>query len=210
MTRTINAEETLKIIENIAKAIEENKEYLTRLDSEIGDGDHGINLSRGFTELQHKLSELKGKDIGTILKTVGSAIIDSVGGAVGPLYGIAFIRAGGVIEGKHEIDLNDLVKMFEAAEQGIIDVGNAKLGEKTMLDAVHPAVEALKEAANKNHTLVKALKQSVNAAERGMKNTIQMVAKRGRSMYLGERTLGHQDVGATSCYLMLKSVLDTV
>lgn len=210
MIGTIDTDEMLKVIENIAKTVEENKDYLTRLDSEIGDGDLSINLNRGFTEVRRKLAQLKGKDAGTILKTVGSTLIESVGGAVGPLYGVAFMKAGGVVEGKLEIDLSDLVRMFEVAEQGIVGIGSAKLGEKTMLDAVHPAVEALKEAASKNYTLLKAFEQSVKAAERGMKNTIQMVAKKGRSMYLGERARGHQDVGATSCYLMLKSVLDTL
>jgi len=209
-TLTITAKDTLLAIETIAKTIEENKDYLTRLDSAVGDGDHGINLSTGFRIVKRKLPDLEGRDIGSILETVGLTLIDSVGGAVGPLYGTAFVKAGTVVKGKREIDLNDLVKMFEAARQGVMTIGNAKVGEKTMLDAIHPAVEALKEKANKNSTLIEALVQSVKAAERGMESTKLMLAKRGRSMYLGDRSRGHQDVGATSSYLMLKSVLDTL
>jgi len=210
MIQVISREDVLKILEGIANTIEENLDCLTRLDSAIGDGDHGINLKRGFIEVRRKLNELKGENVGTVLKSVGSTLVSSVGGAVGPLYGIAFIKAGETVEGKHEVNLKDLVEMFEAAKQGIVGIGKAKLGEKTMLDAIYPAVEALKKAANKSFTLIEAFEKSVNAAEEGMKSTIHMVAKRGRSMYLGERSRGIQDVGATSCYLILRSALETL
>jgi len=210
MTETIKTEEMLKVIRNIADVIKENRDYLTMLDSEIGDGDHGINMNRGFLAVQHKLADFRDKDIGTILKNVGSTLFASAGGTGGPLYGTAFMKAGEVVEGKCEIDLNDLVKMFEAAEQGIVDIGNAELVEKTMLDALHPAVETLKESANRNSTLIEALGECANAAYRGMKNTRQMIAKKGRAMYLGERGRGHQDVGATSFYLILKSTVNTL
>jgi len=210
MTQTIKVECVLKILGGMSDTIKENRDYLTMLDSAIGDGDHGINLDKGLSEVRSKLDELRNKDIGTILKTVGSTLISSVGGAVGPLYGIAFMKAGEVAEGKYEVDLHDLVKMFEAAEEGIVNIGEAKLGEKTMLDALHPSVEALKEATNKNCTLIEALEKSVNAAEKGMKHTKQIIAKRGRSMYIGERSRGHQDVGATSYYLILKSTLEAL
>ena len=210
MTQTIRAKDLLKIIENMAYAIEKNVDYLTRLDSEIGDGDHGINLNRSFKEIRQKLGGLKDGDFGMILKMVGSTLISSTGGAVGPLYGTAFMRGGEVVEGKREIDLNDLVEIFDAAERGIQSIGGAKVGEKTMLDTFHPAVETLKEAKSKNFDLIEAFKQCVGAAEKGMQSTKQMVAKKGRSMFLGERARGHQDVGATSCYLMLKSALDSL
>jgi len=210
MTQTIKVEYVLRILAGMADTIKENKDYLTRLDSAIGDGDHGINLDKGFSEVRSKRDEFRNKDLGTILKNVGSILISSVGGAVGPLYGVAFMKAGEVAEGKYEVDLHDLVKMFEAAEEGIVNIGGARLGEKTMLDSLRPSVEALKEAANRNCTLVEALEESANAAEKGMKNTRQLIAKRGRSMYIGERSRGHQDVGATSYYLILKSTLEAL
>lgn len=211
MSQVIRREDVIKVLEDIASTIEKNKDYLTELDSAIGDGDHGINLNRGFTEVRRKLDELKeNEDIGAILKIVGSTLISSVGGSVGFLYGTAFTRAGKAVENKRQIDIKDLAKLFDAAEKGIMDVGGARLGDKTMLDAIHPAVEALKEAANKNLTLIEALEKSVKAAEHGVKRTVEMTAKKGRSMYLGERSRGHQDVGATSFYLIIRSSLETL
>lgn len=211
MSQLIRREDVIKVLEDIASTIEKNKDYLTELDSAIGDGDHGINLNRGFTEVRRKLDELKeNEDIGAILKIVGSTLISSVGGSVGFLYGTAFTRAGKAVENKRQIDIKDLAKLFDAAEKGIMDVGGARLGDKTMLDAIHPAVETLKEAANKNLTLIKALEKSVKAAEHGVKRTVEMTAKKGRSMYLGERSRGHQDVGATSFYLIIRSSLETL
>lgn len=206
----ITIEDALRIIEDIAETIEENKDLLTKLDSAIGDGDHGVNLSRGFQAARQKLCSTEYAEISAVLKTVGSTLVDSAGGAVGPLFGLAFIRASIVIEGKREVILDDLVRMFGAAEDGIISIGKAKVGEKTMLDAIHPAVESLKKAKKEKLSIISAFEQCVKAAENGMQNTIDMVAKRGRSMYLGNRTRGHQDVGATSCYLMLKSALETL
>jgi len=211
VSQVIRREDVIKVLEDIASTIEKNKDYLTELDSAIGDGDHGINLNRGFTEVRRKLDELKeNEDIGAILKIVGSTLISSVGGSVGFLYGTAFTRAGKAVENKRQIDIKDLAKLFDAAEKGIMDVGGARLGDKTMLDAIHPAVEALKEAANKNLTLIEALEKSVKAAEHGVKRTVEMTAKKGRSMYLGERSRGHQDVGATSFYLIIRSSLETL
>lgn len=208
MANTLNLEEAVKIIKNIAHEIENNTDYLTRLDQAIGDGDHGINLNKGFIAVLNGLDDLKVKDIGGTLKNVGMTLLSTVGGTVGPLYGVAFMKAGSVVEGKNEIDVNDLVKMFEAAEKGIMDIGKGSLGEKTMLDAIHPAVIAMREAKEQNKSLIKTFEIGVKAAEEGMKSTIDMVSKRGRSSYLGERSRGHQDVGATSAYIMLKSTLD--
>jgi len=210
MADVISPGETIRIIEGIAHEIERSMDYLTRLDQAIGDGDHGINLTKGFRAVSERLDELKGKDIGGILRVVGMMLVSHVGGAVGPLYGIAFMKAGGAIDGKTEVDVSDLAKMFEAAEQGIMDMGKASLGEKTMLDAIHPAVIAIRKATEQNKPLIEAFEIGVRAAEEGMKSTIDMVSKRGRSSYLGERSRGHQDVGATSTYIMLKSALDTL
>ncbi len=210
MVESINAEDTIVVIKGIADAIEKNIDCLTTLDQAIGDGDHGINLGNGFRVVKQKIDEQKGKDIGSILKSVGQTLISNVGGAIGPLYGMAFMRAGATVTGKNEINLSDVANMFEAAEQGIINIGKASLGEKTMLDAAHPAVLAMRKAAEEKRSLIEALEISVNAAEEGVKSTVNMVSKRGRSSYLGERSRGHQDVGATSSYMILKSVLDTL
>lgn len=208
MANTLNLEEAVKIIKNIAHEIKNNTDYLTSLDQAIGDGDHGINLNKGFNAVLNSLDDLKVKDIGGTLKSVGMTLLSTVGGAVGPLYGMAFMKAGSVVEEKNEIDVNDLVKMFEAAEKGIMDIGKGSLGEKTMLDAIHPAITAMREAKEQNKSLIETFEIGVKAAEEGMKSTIDMVSKRGRSSYLGERSRGHQDVGATSAYIMLKSTLD--
>lgn len=177
MPEVICSEEAITIIENIAHSIEQNLEYLTQLDQAIGDGDHGISLMKGFKVVLQKLNEFKGKNIGEILKQVGAILISNVGGAVGPLYGTAFMKAGAAVEDKNGVDLSDLVKMFDAAEKGILDIGKAELGEKTMLDAIHPAVEAIRAAANQNKSLIEAFEASVKAAEQGVKNTIDMISK---------------------------------
>lgn len=200
----------IEIIRGIATDIEKNLEYLTQLDQVIGDGDHGINLTNGFRTINRRLDELKGKEIGEILKSVGTMLVSNVGGTAGPLYGMAFMKAGDAVIGKTDLGAVELAKMFEAAEQGVIGIGKAQLGEKTMLDAIHPAVIAVKDAVNNDRPLIEALDAGVKAAEEGMKNTIDMVSKRGRSSYLGERSKGHQDVGATSVYIMLESALRTL
>jgi dihydroxyacetone kinase-like protein len=207
---TISAEEAIRIIENIALDIERNQDYLTDLDQAIGDGDHGINLTRGFKVVLETIKELKENNIGEILKKVGSTLISNLGGAVGPLYGFAFIRAGESVGDKNEVDIKDLAGMFEAAEKGIMTIGNAQLEEKTMLDTIHPAVLAMRKAAEKNYSIVSSFKICVKAAEEGMKKTIDMISKRGRSSYLGNRSKGHQDVGATSAYIMLNSAMNSL
>jgi dihydroxyacetone kinase-like protein len=210
MADSVNSEEILKIIEGIAHGIIMNIDYLTTLDQAIGDGDHGINLGKGFRAVLEKLETLKGKDVGTILKSVGQILISNVGGAAGPLYGVAFIKAGEVVDGRNEVNLSDAVKMFETAEKGIVDLGKASIGDKTMLDAIHPAVLAIKKAKDQDKTLIEALEMSVKAAEEGAKSTIDMISKLGRSSYLGVRSKGHQDVGATSTYIILESALETL
>ena len=207
MPDSVNVEDMIRIIEGIVKGIDRNVEYLTNLDQAIGDGDHGITLRNGFKVILDRIGELKGKDAGQVLETVGNTLISSVGGAAGPLYGIAFIRAGSVVKGKHEVGLNDLANMFETAEKGILDIGGAALGEKTMLDAIHPAVLAIRQSAEENTSLMEGFERCVKAAEQGLNSTVDMVAKRGRASYLGLRSKGHPDVGAASVCIILKSAL---
>lgn len=197
-------------LETTADVIEENKKHLTQLDAEIGDADHGVNMNRGFKKVMDQLPGVVDKDIGNILKTTGMALISSVGGAGGPLYGTLFMRAGMAVDGKHELTDEDLAALLEAALNGVVQRGKAEPGDKTMVDALTPAADAFREAIEAGDDTETALNKMADAAEEGMEATIPMVAKKGRASYLGERSAGHQDPGATSSYLILKALRDTV
>jgi len=200
----------LKWLEATAAVIEENRQYLTDLDSPIGDADHGINMDRGFKKIVSKLPGVEEKDIGAILKTSGMALITSVGGAAGPLYGTLLMDAGKGVAGKMELSDDDLVTLLDAGLKGVVRIGKTNLEDKTMVDALHPAVEALKKAVADGKDTVEALHLMTDAAHQGMKATIPMLARKGRASYLGERSIGHQDPGATSSYLLLKTLMETV
>ncbi len=200
----------LKWLEATAAVIEENRQYLTDLDSPIGDADHGINMDRGFKKIVSKLPGVEEKDIGAILKTSGMALITSVGGAAGPLYGTLLMDAGKAVAGKMELSDDDLVALLGAGLKGVVRIGRTNLEDKTMVDALHPAVEALKKAVADGKDTVEALHLMTDAAHQGMKATIPMQARKGRASYLGERSIGHQDPGATSSYLLLKTLMETV
>lgn len=203
----ITTEDILRWLQQVAIVLHENRDFLTQLDSPIGDADHGINMDRGFQAVINKLPTVAGMDIGSILKTVGMTLVSTVGGASGPLYGTAFLRAGLANAGKHELYEADLIDMLEAALEGIKARGKAQPGEKTMVDAFTPALLAAKEA--KHLGLSQLLRRVSEAAEEGMKATIPMLATKGRASYLGERSIGHQDPGATSSWLILKTLADT-
>lgn len=200
---TVTKTDVLKWIRTYAQVIADNETYLTELDSPIGDADHGANMNRGFRAVLDKLPDNEDKDIGKILMTVGMALLSKVGGAGGPLYSTVFIQAGKSIDGKMEFDLADWANALEAATDGIIKLGKASVGDKTMVDALSPAVQALKEATQQGLTLGEGLENSAKAAEEGMIATIPLVARKGRASYLGERSAGHQDPGATSTFLLL-------
>jgi dihydroxyacetone kinase-like protein len=204
----VTREDVLKWIRAYADVIAENKEYLTELDAQIGDADHGANMNRGFQAVLTKLPDSENKDIGAILMTVGMALLSKVGGAGGPLYSTVFIQAGKSIDGKLEFDLGDWAKALDAATNGVINLGKASLGDKTMVDALIPAVEALKEASQQGLSLGEGLKLSAKAAEDGMIATIPLVARKGRASYLGERSAGHQDPGATSTFMLLNTAAE--
>jgi dihydroxyacetone kinase-like protein len=192
----------------MADVIEENKKYLTKLDSAIGDADHGINMNRGFQAVLKKVSSAEDKDAGTILKTAGMALVSSVGGAGGPLYGTAFMQAGMAVAGKHELEGDDIHNALESALQGVVMRGKASPGDKTMVDAITPAVDAMGQALDNGADTAEALAAAAEAARQGMKDTIPMLAKKGRASYLGERSIGHQDPGATSSYLLIQVMAD--
>lgn len=200
----------LKIIENMGKNIVENKELLTELDRAIGDSDHGINMSKGFSAVNNKLSQMKDKDWGYILKNVAMTLISTVGGASGPLYGTAFLRAGSVVEGKMNIDEKDIVNMFEQAIEGIKMRGRSDKGDKTILDSLIPAFEAIKTAYSKGENSKVAFEMGEKAALEGVEYTKTIIAKKGRASYLGERSIGHQDPGATSTYILIKSIREVL
>jgi dihydroxyacetone kinase-like protein len=200
---TISRDDVLKWIEEISSVMEENREYLIDLDAAIGDADHGANMDRGFKAVMSKVPSVTDKDIGTILKTVGMALVSTVGGAGGPLYGTLFMQAGMKAADKMELVGEDWAEMLEAAIDGVVMRGKARLGDKTMVDALTPGLKALKTALKNGAAISDALRKSADAAKQGMVDTIPMVAKKGRASYLGERSAGHQDPGATSSYLIL-------
>ncbi|MBR2773618.1 MAG: dihydroxyacetone kinase subunit L [Selenomonadaceae bacterium] len=206
----MNTKQILAIIAAIAKRIEAQKDFLTELDNEIGDGDHGINLARGFKAVEEKLPTFADKDIGAILKGVGTALVSTVGGASGPLYGTAFMKAGNVCKGKTDITAAEFVAALEAAINGIKMRGKAVEGEKTMLDALCPAYKAIKAGIDGGKDLIDALADGVDAAQAGVEYTKTIIATKGRASYLKERSIGHQDPGATSSLYMLQTTLEVM
>ncbi|MGC9113000.1 dihydroxyacetone kinase subunit DhaL [Acidilobus sp.] len=205
----ITVSDFYNIILKYKDVIVSNEKYLTDLDAAIGDADHGINMSRGFTQVAEKLKSLdpQSADIGTILMTVATVVMETVGGASGPLYGTLFLTMGNDAAGAKEVDANKLVKMFEDALKAIMDLGGAKPGDKTMVDTLYPAVEQMKRNLSSNVTdLITLFKDARDAAENGMKSTVPLVARKGRASYLGERSAGHQDPGATSCYMLIDTI----
>ena len=206
----ITAEHVIQFIEGVAARIKQHREELVQLDSAIGDADHGINMDRGFTMVLEKLPAVADKDIGTILKTVGMTLVSTVGGASGPLYGTAFIRASTALAERYELTPAEVVAALEAALEGIMARGKAQRGEKTMVDAIGPGIDVLKEAQASGEDFVLAMRRSVAAVEAGMKATIPMLATKGRASYLGQRSVGHQDPGATSVFYMAQVMLEVV
>lgn len=206
----VTKQQIINWLETAAQAIADNKDYLTELDAAIGDADHGINLNRGFQKVAEQLPHLATQDIGTILKTVSMTLISGVGGASGPLYGTFFLRASTVVTGKEELTPNELATLLQAGVAGVAGRGKANLGDKTMLDALSPAADTLTELVAQGKTTKEALRQAVQAAETGMKRTIPLVALKGRASYLGDRSAGHQDPGATSSFLILRALLESL
>lgn len=201
-------EKLVEFLDRVSDVIIENKEYLNDLDRAIGDADHGINMARGFIQVKDKLKTIRDEDCGFVLKVVAMTLISTVGGASGPLYGTAFLKAASVVNGKDEISRIDLVKMYEEIIDGIMSRGKAEKGCKTMLDAIIPAYDAYKEAIDGGESLKTALKSSETAALEGVEYTKTIIATRGRASYLGERSIGHADPGATSSYLIIKTLSD--
>lgn len=206
----VDTQQVINWLTAYAAILKENRDYLIQLDAAIGDADHGANMDRGFQAVLTKLPTVADKDIGAILQTVGMTLVSTVGGAGGPLYGTLFIQAASTAKGKTSLSAAEVAALFEAALKGVVMRGKAELGDKTMVDAITPAVNALKAAVEGGASTRDALLQAAAAAEQGMKATIPLVARKGRASYLGERSAGHQDPGATSSYFLFKTAADTM
>jgi phosphoenolpyruvate---glycerone phosphotransferase subunit DhaL len=207
---SISYGEAVAWINRFADVIAEQRQELTRLDTAIGDADHGTNMDRGMRAAVERVGTIEGDDdIGAAFKAVGMALVSKVGGAAGPLYGTLFLQMGNATAGASELDLAGWSDALAAGLKGVETRGKAEPGDKTMVDALMPAVEALQRAQNDGAELSAALEESAAAARKGMEDTVPLVARKGRASYLGERSAGHQDPGATSSYLLVQAAVDT-
>lgn len=193
-------------IAQAASDIEENKDHLTHLDSAIGDADHGVNLVRGFTAVRASIEEKQPSTPGELLTLVGNTLVSKVGGASGPLYGTAFRRAGKALGADPDVAPEALGAALQAALDGVQGLGAAAEGDKTMVDALAPAVRAYQQALAAGATVADAAQAAAAAAEKGAEATIPLQALKGRASYLGARSVGHQDPGATSTALLLAAL----
>jgi dihydroxyacetone kinase-like protein len=205
----ITASDVREWIARYAADVAEHRAELVALDTAIGDGDHGTNMDRGMRKALERLDGVQGDDIGAILKAVGMALVSSVGGAAGPLYGTLFLQMGTASGSRDELDLAGWADVLEAGVKGVQARGKAELEDKTMIDALLPAVAALREAEQEGAELGEALRRSSAAAEDGMRATVPLEARKGRASYLGPRSVGHQDPGATSAHLLLSAASAT-
>jgi phosphoenolpyruvate---glycerone phosphotransferase subunit DhaL len=202
----VDRDTVLDWMTRFAASMQEHREELVRLDTAIGDGDHGTNMDRGMRKAVEKLGAQEQPDPATVLKTVAMALVSSVGGAAGPLYGTLFLQMGTALTGQQEIDLPSYAAAWRKGAEGVQARGKAELGDKTMVDALMPAVEALEQASE----LDAGLRAAAQAAERGMRDTIPLVALKGRASYLGERSRDHQDPGATSTYYLCQTAAEAL
>ena len=206
---SVGYDDVERAIRAFAAVVAENKGFLTRLDSAIGDADHGINMDRGMSAVLGKLESQPKGDIGAVLKTTGMTLVSTVGGAGGPLYGTLFLQLGMALAGKEAIEASDWAAALDAAVTGVQARGKAEPNDKTMIDVLVPARDAFKAALGEGATFADALRRAAEAAEDGVKATVPLVARKGRASYLGERSAGHQDPGATSSWLLVKTFADT-
>lgn len=204
----IHKELFLSLFKQSASVIIDNRDLLNELDRAIGDFDHGSNMARGFGLALEKLDNFKELSISDILKQVGMVLISNVGGASGPLYGTAFLKASVATAGRESLDSSDLIRAYELIIEGIKQRGQSDRGCKTMLDAIIPAYEAFKAAVEAGGDLKAASRAAADAANEGMAYTKTIIATKGRASYLGERSIGHQDPGATSSALLIKAIAD--
>ncbi len=204
----VDRDALLAWFEELERVYAANRERLTDLDSAIGDADHGSNMDRGFTAVKAELDKNATPGIGSILKTAAATLIKTVGGASGPLYGTFFLRAGAACPDQPALEAADIVALFKAGVDGVVQRGKASLGDKTMVDALVPAVAAMHVRLQSGASIGQILDSAATAAESGMQATTPMQARKGRASYLGPRSVGHQDPGATSSYLLIRAAAD--
>jgi len=206
--RGCSAQQVAQAIRAVASVMVEHKVELSHLDREIGDGDHGENLAKGFTAVTAKLDETVPDTPGAVLKLVASTLISKVGGASGPLFGTAFLRAAAAVADRTELDAEAVASALSAALGGVVARGKAEVGEATMVDALDPAVAAATSAAATG-SVAEVLRAAATASADGAASTIPLQARKGRASYLGERSIGHVDPGATSVTYLLQSLATT-
>ena len=206
----ISSDRIFTWIERYAAQIAEQKDYLTQLDAAIGDADHGANMHRGFQAVLAKKDDLQKADIGALLKGVAMTLISTVGGASGALYGTFFLQASSSAGTKSELSPGEFGAVMEKGLAGVVLRGKAAIGDKTMVDALQPAIKAYQHSIESGETLNHALTEAVSAAEEGLKSTVPLVARKGRASYLGERSAGHPDPGASSIVLLFRSAAETL
>jgi dihydroxyacetone kinase-like protein len=207
----VNAETVQRWLTAAAASLREQRDYLTQLDAAIGDADHGTNMDRGFTAVLAKLEELDGTTPpGRVLTTAGATLVSTVGGASGPLWGTALRRAGRALGDSEDFGPTELVDALDAALVGVVELGAAEEGDKTMVDSLAPALRALRQGLDGGASLQDALAAASTAGEDGMRATVPMQASKGRASYLGERSIGHQDPGATSTALIIAALARAV
>ena len=206
----ISTDKIINWIERYATHIADQKDYLTELDSAIGDADHGTNMHRGFQAVLAKKTDLQNKDVGALFKIVAMTLIQTVGGASGALYGTFFLQASVAAGTKNELSPIEFGTVLDKGLAGIVLRGKAAIGDKTMVDALQPGIKAFKYSIGVGDDFKKALQNAVHAAEEGLKSTIPIVARKGRASYLGERSAGHPDPGATSTVLLFRAAAETL
>ena len=204
----MDSKKVIEILIKISEKIDKNKEYLTELDAAIGDGDHGLNMSKGFNAVSDKLKAEEDDNIGNILKKTGMTLVSNVGGASGPLYGTAFMKASMALKDKNEIDINDFLSALKLALEGIKSRGKSTEGEKTMIDALSPAIKSMEDSIKNGDSYIEVLEKGKDAALEGVEFTKSIKATKGRASYLGDRSIGHKDPGATSCFYILETIYE--
>lgn len=202
--------ELKEILGDVSSMIDRKKLYLSELDAAIGDGDHGLNLSKGFKAVEEKIQSVSNDNIGNILKTAGVALVTTVGGASGPLYGTAFMKGAAVVNEKDSIDMNDFLNILSEALNGIKMRGKSTEGEKTMIDTLSPVVDEVKKELEEGKNSSFVLESIKTVARKGMESTRDIIATKGRASYLKERSIGHKDPGATSMYYVLDTICESV
>lgn len=204
----LDSKKVKKLLLQVAELYIEKEDELSKLDAIIGDGDHGVTMARGAKAAKVKIAELEDGTIQDYFKTYGRTLVSTLGGAMGPLFGSIFLELSKACKEKDEVTLNELAVGFKNGQSKVMDLGGAKPGDKTMVDAMDPVAKSLEKSVTENADIKTGLADAVIAADAGVKSTILLIAKRGRSRYLKEKAIGHQDAGATSFYYLIKTISD--